>query len=91
MRNATGDNMGVSGCFLARQQNGGDESFGGDSSYHVFVFSDEAGEGLGCVSCVHYVLVACPFLKSDFPGHLKGNFDTRLTVTLNMTTVVKSV
>ena len=34
--------------------------------------------------------LTCPPLKSDFPGHLKRNFDTRPTVTLSMTTVVKS-
>ena len=35
-------------------------------------------------------LVTCLLLKSDFPGHLKRNFDTSLTVTLSMTTGVKS-
>ena len=32
----------------------------------------------------------CLLLKSDFPGHLKRNFDTSLTVTPSMTIVVKS-
>ena len=31
-----------------------------------------------------------PLLKSDFPGHLKRNFDTSPTITLSMTTGVKS-
>ena len=34
--------------------------------------------------------VTCPHLRSDFPGHLRRNIDTRSTVTLSMTTVVKS-
>ena len=42
------------------------------------------------VNCVLCVLVTCPFLKSDFPGHLQRNFDTSLTVMPNMTTFVKS-
>ena len=37
-----------------------------------------------------YWLVTCQLLKSDFPGHLKRNFDTSLTVTPSMTTGVKS-
>ena len=42
------------------------------------------------VNCVHCVLVTCLLLKSDFPGHVKRNFDTSLTVTPSMTTSVKS-
>ena len=45
---------------------------------------------LSRVNCVHCVLVTCPLLKSDFPGHLKRNFDTSLTVTPSVTTGVKS-
>ena len=42
------------------------------------------------VNCVHYVLVTCQLLKSDFPGHLRRNFETSLAVTPSMTTVVNS-
>ena len=40
---------------------------------------------LSRVNCVHCVLVTCLLLKSDFPGHLKRNFDTSLTITPSMT------
>ena len=41
------------------------------------------------MNCVHCVLVTCLLLKSDFPEHLKRNFDTSPTVTSSMTTGVK--
>ena len=41
-------------------------------------------------NCVHYVLNICLLLKSDFPRHLKKNFDTSPTVTSSMTYGVKS-
>ena len=46
LRNAIGDDMGVSGSFVVRGwcDNGGVDSFGGDSSYQVSVFSNETGE-----------------------------------------------
>ena len=34
-------------------------------------------------------LVTCLLLMSDFPGHLRRNIDTKPTVTLSMTIVVK--
>ena len=37
------------------------------------------------------VLVICLLLKSDFPGHLKRNTDTKPTVTLSTTIVVRFV
>ena len=37
LRSATGDDMGVSGSFMV-------DSSGGDSSYKISVFCDEAGE-----------------------------------------------
>ena len=48
LRSATGDDISVSGNFygawMVRQSNGGVDSFGGDSSYQVSVFSNETGE-----------------------------------------------
>ena len=38
---------------------------------------------------MHCVLVTCLLLISDHPGHLRRNIDTKPTVTLSMTIVVK--
>ena len=40
LRSATGDDM----AWMVRQPNGGVDSFDGDSSYQVSVFSNEIGE-----------------------------------------------
>ena len=57
---------------------------------HHFFHKEARGPVSRDVSCVHCVLVTCLPLESDFPGHLRRNIDTRSTVTLGMTNVVKS-
>ena len=56
---------------------------------NAITFSTMKREVQSLKSELHCV-VTCLLLKSGFPGHLKRNFDTSLTVTLSMTTGVKS-